>query len=266
MQLNLFGRNPTQFTSLVQLSLAAPFVILRLYQHYLGLYPQVMDAMTGMVLYLLGKVTSDAFNHRPWAKKRIYARWATMGLLDGYMTHAWYWFIEAAAPAHLPLLKVTGMILTSSLVYTPLYCLGFLLVMGILEGKSLQSIQEKVQKNLLQLTTVTVKTWAPLNVILFGLIPLQSRVCFSMICHYVYLIGLAMWESGILTAFILRMKNSLSHFRKASQPLPASSMAGSSLMPATAMSPVDDSLDLSSHGLASAPRPEDLSHSNTPHA
>eukprot|EP00960_Hanusia_phi_P036924 752599-Hanusia_phi.AAC.3 len=105
--------------------------------------------MTGMALYVLGKVTCDAINKQPWRQKREYGRWAFMGCLDGYFTHAWYWYIEMAASGLQPLLKLS----TRSVV------------------------------------------------------PLQLRVSFSMACHYLYLIALAMWESGLLSTFIARVRD-----------------------------------------------------------
>ena len=63
-----------------------------------------------MALYVLGKVTCDAINKQPWRPKREYGRWAVMGCLDGYFTHAWYWYIEMAASGLQPLLKLSSMV------------------------------------------------------------------------------------------------------------------------------------------------------------
>jgi len=187
--------------------LPSPLDVFKVYEFYLHKYPHPVDTLTGMALYVLGKVTCDAINKQPWRPKREYGRWAVMGCLDGYFTHAWYWYIEMAASGLQPLLKLSSMVLTSSFLYTPVYCLAFLVVMGFLEGRRAAGVVDKVKKGFAELTSMTIRTWMPLNLILFGVVPLQLRVSFSMACHYLYLIALAMWESGLLTAFIARVKS-----------------------------------------------------------
>jgi len=193
-------RGPTMLMS-------SPLDLLKVYEFYLHKYPHPVDTMTGMALYVLGKVTCDAINKQPWRQKREYGRWAFMGCLDGYFTHAWYWYIEMAASGLQPLLKLSSMVLTSSFLYTPVYCLAFLVVMGVLEGRRASGVVDKVKKGFFELTSMTIRTWMPLNLILFGVVPLQLRVSFSMACHYLYLIALAMWESGLLSTFIARVRD-----------------------------------------------------------
>eukprot|EP00286_Rhodomonas_abbreviata_P016237 CAMPEP_0181326578 /NCGR_PEP_ID=MMETSP1101-20121128/21584_1 /TAXON_ID=46948 /ORGANISM="Rhodomonas abbreviata, Strain Caron Lab Isolate" /LENGTH=398 /DNA_ID=CAMNT_0023435063 /DNA_START=17 /DNA_END=1213 /DNA_ORIENTATION=+ len=189
------------------LTTAAPLLLWKGYQHYLGLYPLEMDAMTGALLYILGKLTSNAITG-DHCQKRVYGRWAVMGSLDGYFTHLWYVWIDMVTMflASTPALKLFTMTIVTSFCYTPIYCAAFLLVMSTLEGKSFTNTVEKIKEDVMELSTLTIKTWMPLNVILFGLVPAAYRVLVSMLMNYVYLIGLAMWESGSLNLILDKFK------------------------------------------------------------
>ena len=43
----------------------------------------------------------------------------------------------------------------------------------------------------------TFKVWAPTNVMLFTLVPIQLRTAVSMLIHYVFLVGVALWDSSV---------------------------------------------------------------------
>ena len=43
----------------------------------------------------------------------------------------------------------------------------------------------------------TTKVWGPTNALLFGLVPLHLRTIVSMGIHYVFLVGLALWDASL---------------------------------------------------------------------
>lgn len=180
---------------------AVPLLAWEGYQQIMRVYPLEMDALTGVLLYIIGKWTSNQIT-KSSCDSKVYGKWGIMGALDGWFTHIWYMYIDVATMflAATPALKLFTMTVCTSFLYTPIYCVMFLSVMGALEGKNAKGIVADVKSRCGEMTSLTIKTWMPLNVILFGLVPAQFRVLVSMMMNYVYLIGLAMWESGRLGA------------------------------------------------------------------
>jgi len=178
---------------------ALPLLAWQGYQQAMLLYPLEIDALTGALLYILGKWTSNAITNTK-SKSRIYGKWGVMGSLDGWFTHLWYVWIDYATMfmASTPALKLFTMTVCTSFIYTPMYCALFLAVMAVLDGKRGAGVLNEVKEKVVELSDLTIKTWMPLNVILFGMVPATYRVLVSMLMNYVYLIGLAMWESGKL--------------------------------------------------------------------
>ena len=170
------------------------------------LYPLEMDAFTGVLLYILGKWTSNGITNTS-CEKKVYGKWGILGSMDGWFTHIFFLWIDQVTMflAATPALKLVTMTICTSFCYTPLYCLGFLAMSGFLDGKSAKETLTDVKERVGELSALTIKTWMPLNVILFGLVPATYRVLVSMMMNYVYLIGLALWDSGKLDG-LLRKK------------------------------------------------------------
>jgi len=147
-------------------------------------------------------VTSDAINRQPLARPRVLAKWGILGFFDGFFTGMWYRHLEVSFGALDPLSKCLAMFATSSLLYTPAYAAGFVVVGAALDGLSPKEIGAKFRRDIRPLTTASITTWGPLNLILFGVVPIHMRVVVSMAWHYIYLVFVAMWDSGYLGQFI----------------------------------------------------------------
>ena len=93
----------------------------------------------------------------------------------------------------------------------------------------------RTSRTLLQKTT---KVWVPVNVLLFGLIPLQARTMVSMGIHYLFLVGIALWDAA--------MRESRAQGAAAGPVLPEIGSANDvlNLKLATAFTPVDGQREL----------------------
>ena len=172
-----------------------------------GAYPIATDVVTAILLYMLGKITSDAINRQPLAKARVLGKWGVLGCMDGLFTGMWYRYLEASFCGLEAVPKCLGMLMCSSFLYTPAYTSMFVAMSAVLDGMSPKEGLARFKRDVVPLTKATFTTWAPLNLLLFGFVPVQLRVVVSMAAHYVYLVFLAMWDSGFLQKFIERNRS-----------------------------------------------------------
>ena len=172
------------------------------YSSYMGALDTnalAVDSVTASLLYACGKATSSAISKKSEDDMlRFLVNWAMLGVIDGVCTHEWYGFIQGVADdAQVgKLAEAFAMTLTSSLLYTPLYCAGFLALLSLLEGRGWQAATERVRLDLRELFAKTTQVWGPTNLLLFGLVPLHLRTVVSMAIHYVFLVGLALWDAA----------------------------------------------------------------------
>lgn len=171
-----------------------------------------VDTATASVLYTLGVLTETAITGKA-ISARVVATWACLGLADGLATHAWYGFLQSRAddvtqqlvsvsegvltyPGQLP--EGIGMTLVSNLLFTPLYCTGFLLLLSLLEGKGWDGAIQRVQLDVQALFWKATKVWGLSNLMLFSFVPVDVRTATSMGIHYVFLVAVALWNTAAL--------------------------------------------------------------------
>uniref|UniRef100_A0A7S0I0U8 Uncharacterized protein n=1 Tax=Hanusia phi TaxID=3032 RepID=A0A7S0I0U8_9CRYP len=167
----------------------------------LKLSPIQIDALTGMLLYVLGKITADRINKERTSKKEI-RRWGTVGGIDGCLAHVWYIITDHLASICIYQQKiwiVLVQVILTELLYTPLFVSIFLLVSARFDGKSLQESMEKVRTGLIPMWRISTKTWIPINIFIFSLIPVERRVLVSMFLNYGFVVTLALWDTGWLS-------------------------------------------------------------------
>jgi hypothetical protein len=107
-----------------------PSEIWNRYEVLLAQYPHTVDAATGIVLYLLGQLVSGLITRQEVPPVRLF-RWMLFGSIDGLLTHDWYQAVELLG-SHVGgdgWGKPLFMIASDTLVYTPTYCLVFIIVM-----------------------------------------------------------------------------------------------------------------------------------------
>jgi len=156
--------------------------------------PVVVDCIFAGLLYVLGKMTSSAFSGEQESLPSL-AKWFTCGLVDGWACHAWYAMLQCTfgfLPVFQQMVFMNGL---SSVFFTPAYCAGFLVLLSLLEFKGLNGAVDRVGRDWKELASKSVQVWGVLNIPLFLCVPLHLRVVFSMGLHYVYLVGLGVWDA-----------------------------------------------------------------------
>ena len=196
-------------------------------------HPLVADGLVAALLYALGKLTAAAISGKRQTARWVF-NWAVCGVMDGVCTHHWYHFIQSAADATTwgSMSKALAMTATSNLIYTPVYCAAFLFVLSLLEGKGVLGAKARVRLDLEGMLWKSLKVWGPTNFILFAFVPLQIRTLTSMAIHYLFLVGLALWDHSLT---VNRQTATWSATSKNEFPIPQAQ-----LQLATAFVPIDD--------------------------
>ena len=171
-----------------------------------------VDTATASLLYALGVLTESTITGKVPSARQL-AIWGTLGMGDGGLTHAWYDFLQSRAddisqqlvtvkdgvltyPSQLT--EGVGMTLVSSVLYTPVYCTGFLLLLSLLEGKGWDRSVERVRLDVAALFWKSTKVWGITNLMLFSFVPLDVRTGVSMGIHYVFLVAVALWNTAVM--------------------------------------------------------------------
>jgi len=187
-----FVQNPSAYMALA----ALPTVALQSITASVRASPMLADCLFAGALYVLGKVTSSAIIGTREDLPSL-SKWFICGLVDGYACHAWYSFLEFKcrfiADRLQQSLVMNGL---SSVLFTPAYCAGFLVLLSLLEGKGIRGAKARLARDFNSLSNKSIKVWGVANMPLFLLVPLHMRVVASMGMHYVYLVGLALWDAN----------------------------------------------------------------------
>merc|ERR1712216_214831 len=158
--------------------------------------PMLADCLFAGILYVLGKVTSSAIVGTREDLPSL-SKWFICGLVDGWACHAWYAFLEfkfrLIADRLQQTLVMNGL---SAAFFTPAYCAGFLVLLSLLEGKGFRGAKARLARDFNSLSAKSIKVWGVANIPLFLFVPLHMRVVVSMGMHYVYLVGLALWDAN----------------------------------------------------------------------
>jgi len=122
-------------------------------------------------------------------------RFATFGVLDGGLTHAWLFSLDTllgennGSPLQT-LLKVAA----DACVYTPLFCVWFLSAFVILEGRPTKTIPSVVRNNFLELVQGNLKFYLPINILVYGYVPKDERVLAFGMGSIIYTALLSLWN------------------------------------------------------------------------
>lgn len=183
-----------------QTLVAAPHTAASWYWGALDEHALAVDSATAAALYVLGKWTSSAIaGTRDPDAARVLANWSVLGVADGACTHCWYGFLQDVADRagvdHVT--ESVGMTLTSSLLYSPVYCAGFLVLLSLVEGAGWSGAEQRVRLDWADLFRRSSAVWGPTNLLLFAAVPLNIRTAVSMGIHYVFLVGVALWDAAV---------------------------------------------------------------------
>eukprot|EP00435_Cladocopium_sp_Y103_P059405 s1306_g21.t1 len=101
-------------------------------------------------------------------------RYAIFGSLDGFAGHHWFEALDAAPKTGDLVLDTVAKVLADSLLYTPCWCVAFLMVMAILEGRGLQAGVAEVQRDFLELLRGNYGFTLPFVALIYALAPVSG--------------------------------------------------------------------------------------------
>jgi hypothetical protein len=187
---------PAFVSSIPTVLTAIPVIALQTITTFSQAQPMLMDCLFAGVLYVFGKITAGAITGKRQTGQGL-TKWFICGLVDGWACHAWYAFLEANCALITNRLQqavvMNGM---SAAFFTPTYCAGFLILLSLLEMKGIKGAKDRLACDFRDLAGKSTKVWGVMNLPLFLCVPLHMRVVVSMMLHYVYLVGLALWDAN----------------------------------------------------------------------
>lgn len=123
-------------------------------------------------------------------------RYAIFGSLDGFAGHHWFEALDAAPKTGDLVLDTVAKVLADSLLYTPCWCVAFLMVMAVLEGRGLQAGVAEVQRDFLELLRGNYGFTLPFVALIYALAPVRYQVaCFAALT-LAYTIVLSLWANA----------------------------------------------------------------------
>uniref|UniRef100_A0A7S0RXI5 Uncharacterized protein n=1 Tax=Pyramimonas obovata TaxID=1411642 RepID=A0A7S0RXI5_9CHLO len=183
----------------------APEQIGLAYELSLIQHPILTNVTTAGVLYTCSDIyaqTHQARTQKAAAKDDFSVevpralRYGLFGICDGCSSYFWFIWLDSVIPGTDGVALVEKMC-TDFALLTPTWSALFLLYMGIFsEGGNVQAGVERVQKDWVTLYKRNVITWAPLNAIVYGLVPLDKRVLAFATFTFLYTITLSLWSEA----------------------------------------------------------------------
>lgn len=108
---------------------------------------------------------------------------AAVGLLySGPVGHLWFNTLEKLVRTQQQVLSVTLKLLIDQVMYAPVAISGYLVVRGILEGRSGTQIREKLEEKVVPATQAAWQFWPFVNLVSFSVVPVIYRVLFGNAC------------------------------------------------------------------------------------
>ncbi|KAG9487171.1 peroxisomal membrane protein 2 [Eleutherodactylus coqui] len=175
-----------------------PTVLLRTYLQLLHSRPVLTKALTSALLSALGNLLSQSIERRRQSKSSAKSvdlvsplRFAAYGLFfTGPLSHYFYLFLEQWAPSSVPLAGLRRLLL-ERLIIAPAFLLLFFIVMNLLEGKNLKSLNRTLKDSYWSALKMNWKVWTPFQFINVNYIPVQFRVLFANIVAFFWFTYLA---------------------------------------------------------------------------
>ncbi|XP_040208061.1 peroxisomal membrane protein 2 [Rana temporaria] len=169
-------------------------LLLRTYLQLLHSRPVLTKAITSGILSALGNLLSQNIEQRRKSKSSAknvdpvaLLRFAAFGLFfTGPLSHYFYLFLEQVIPSSTPMAGLRRLLL-ERLIIAPAFLFLFFTVMNFLEGKGLNSLNNKLKDSYWSALKMNWKVWTPFQFINMNYIPVQFRVLFAnMVAFFWY--------------------------------------------------------------------------------
>mmetsp|Transcript_42378 Transcript_42378/g.79010 ORF Transcript_42378/g.79010 Transcript_42378/m.79010 type:complete len:277 (+) Transcript_42378:36-866(+) len=123
-------------------------------------------------------------------------RYGMFGSMDGFAGHYWFQALDAAPKSGIEVVDTLSKVLADSALYTPCWCVLFLFVMAIFEGRGAEAGLAEVRRDFWDLLKGNYGITLPFVALIYGLAPARYQVaCFAGLT-LAYTIVLSLWASS----------------------------------------------------------------------
>ncbi|KAI9497862.1 integral membrane protein mpv17 pmp22 family [Zychaea mexicana] len=153
------------------------------YSRALSRRPILVQCITTAFLFGTGDVIAQqavekrGFEHHEVSRTLRMAGFG--GAVAGPVLSTWYRFIELNVKGSTPLNALVKKVAADQLLCAPIFIAGFFSAQGLLEGKSIAQIQEKLENGYTTAVLANYKIWPAVQFVNFYFTPLNHRLMVS---------------------------------------------------------------------------------------
>ncbi|KAG8455614.1 hypothetical protein GDO86_001713 [Hymenochirus boettgeri] len=160
--------------------------------------PILTKALTSGILSAIGNLVSQTIeSQRKGQKSQKYLdlkgtfRFAVYGFFfTGPLSHYFYLFLEEAVPSTIPLAGLRRLLI-ERLIIAPAFLFLFFVLMNLLEGKNIATLNHKLKDSYWSALKMNWKVWTPFQFINVNYIPVQFRVLFANMVAFFWFVYLS---------------------------------------------------------------------------
>merc|ERR1712039_159216 len=105
------------------------------------------------------------------------ARYAAFGAIDGFAGHNWFEALDASLPSTGAWeVDTVAKVVCDSAIYTPCWCVVFLAVMALMEGRGAKGAIKDVRTDFFDLLKGNYGFTLPFVAAIYGLVPVRFQV------------------------------------------------------------------------------------------
>ena len=138
----------------------------------------------------IAQTTERLGNRNPIDKARL-LRFATFGFFDGAVGHSWFIALDSVIRGSGNV-QVIEKIALDTLVYTPLWCLWFVVAQSLLKRN--YDVISSVRNEWRELAWLDLGFFLPLSCIVYSIVPLESRVTVFAVASVIYTVLVSLWN------------------------------------------------------------------------
>ncbi|OUS48621.1 MpV17 transgene-like protein [Ostreococcus tauri] len=124
-------------------------------------------------------------------------RYVSFGALDGGTSYLWYEWVDWVVgddPMRSELATVGEKVLIDAAVYNPFWAALFIAYMGVASRKTVEEVKGDLDRDWLELFKSNVVFWVPMNFIVYGVFPLETRVYGLYTLNVLFVCTLSLFE------------------------------------------------------------------------
>lgn len=122
-------------------------------------------------------------------------RFAVFGLFDGIITHSWYFSLNNFVQGS-DFNAIAQKVMADALIYQPIWCLYFLLLMTYFEKKSIDTVFDTLKADWWELFANSSWFYVPLSCFVYGFVPPENWLITFSSASFIFNILLSMWKSS----------------------------------------------------------------------